>query len=404
MTQRDQGEAVNESGGPVYDRRRFLRQAGLGVAGIAGAALLDAGTSSASPFISRAVRGAATSPPMLPPGLLAAAKKEGTLNLIADPYNWANYGTQSTPNTVIGEFYKLYGINCPVVNPEGSSAQELTAILSFKGTPKDPDAVDVSPEIAEQGEAEKAFAPYKVQTWNDIPSNMKDPHGAWYGDYYGVQSFGTNTKVVKNPPTTWKDLLKPEYKGQVAIVNSPAVAGDAFAAVWSAALANGGSLDNIMPGLRFFQKLKDVGNFNPIIANPAQIASGETPIVIEWDYLNIAYKKQYPDIKAVVSVPADGKFANYYCQAISAYAPHPNAAKLWMEYLYSDLGQLEYLAGYVHPARYAAMSAAGKIPPGLAKDLPPASEYAGVHFPTLAQINKASAIVVANWDKMVGGV
>jgi len=335
---------------------------------------------------------------------LAAAKKEGTLNLIADPYNWANYGTQSTPNTVIGEFYKLYGINCPVVNPEGSSAQELTAITSFKGTPKDPDAVDVSPEIAEQGVAEKAFAPYKVQTWKDIPSDMKDPGGAWYGDYYGVQSFATNTKVVKNPPKTWSDLLKPEYKGQVAIVNSPAVAGDAFAAVWSAALANGGSLDNIMPGLRFFQKLKDVGNFNPIIANPSQVASGETPIVIEWDYLNLAYKKQYPDIKLVVSVPADGKFANYYCQAISAYAPHPNAAKVWMEYLYSDLGQLEYLAGYVHPARYAAMAAAGKIPASLAKDLPPASEYAGLHFPTLAQINKASAIVVANWDKMVGGV
>ena len=242
MTQRDQGEAVNESGGPAYDRRRFLRQAGLGVAGIAGAVLLDVGTSSASPFISRAVRGAATSPPKLPPGLLAAAKKEGTLNLIADPYNWANYGTQSTPNTVIGEFYKLYGINCPVVNPLGSSAQELTAILSFKGTPKDPDAVDVSPEIAEQGEAEKAFAPYKVQTWSEIPSDMKDPKGAWYGDYYGVTSFGTNTKVVKNPPKSWKDLLKPEYKGQVAIVNSPAVAGDAFAAVWSAALANGAAL------------------------------------------------------------------------------------------------------------------------------------------------------------------
>ena len=291
-----------------------------------------------------------------------------------------------------------------MVNPEGSSAQELTAILSFKGTPKDPDAVDVSPEIAEQGVTEKAFAPYKVQTWNEIPASMKDPSGAWYGDYYGVQSFGTNTKVVKNPPKTWKDLLKPEYKGQVAIVNSPAVAGDPFGSVWSAALANGGSLNNIMPGIRFFQKLKEVGNFNPIIANPSQIASGETPIVIEWDYLNLAYKKQYPDINFVVSVPADGKFANYYCQAISAYAPHPNAAKLWMEYLYSDLGQLEYLAGYVHPARYAAMAAAGKIPPSLAKALPPASEYAGLHFPTLAQINKASAVVVANWDKMVGGV
>ena len=136
MVERDEGVAGSEHG--AYDRRRFLRQAGLGVAGIAGAVLLDGGASSASPFISRACGERATAPPMLPPGLLAAAKKEGTLNLIADPYNWANYGTQSTPNTVIGEFYKLYGINCPVVNPDGTSAQELTAILSFKGTPQGP--------------------------------------------------------------------------------------------------------------------------------------------------------------------------------------------------------------------------------------------------------------------------
>ena len=228
MVEREEGVVGSERG--AYDRRRFLSQVGLGVAGIAGGLLYQSAASSASPLGSALAQRAGTSPPMLPPGLLAAAK-EGTLNLIADPYNWANYGTQSTPNTVIGEFYKLYGINCPVVNPEGSSAQELTAILSFKGTPKDPDAVDVSPEIAEQGVTEKAFAPYKVQTWNEIPASMKDPSGAWYGDYYGVQSFGTNTKVVKNPPKTWKDLLKPEYKGQVAIVNSPAVAGDPFGSV-----------------------------------------------------------------------------------------------------------------------------------------------------------------------------
>ena len=285
MVQRD--EDVSQSGAKAYDRRRFLRQAGLGAAGIAGGILLDAGASAASPLLASLGRSPATAPPMLPPGLLAAAQKEGTLNLIADPYNWANYGTQSTPNTVIGEFYKLYKINCPVTNPLGTSAQELTAILSFKNTSKDPDAVDVSPEIAEKGASEGAFEPYKVQTWSEIPTSIKDAGGRWYGDYYGVTSFGTNTKVVKNPPKSWKDLLKPEYKGQVAIDNSPAVAGDAFGAVWSAALANGGSLNNIMPGLEFFKKLKDIGNFNPVDCHPAQIASGETPIAIVWDYLNI---------------------------------------------------------------------------------------------------------------------
>ena len=46
-----------------------------------------------------------------------------------------------------------------------------------------------------------------------------------------------------------------------------------------------------------------------------------------------------------------------YVQAISAYAPHPNAAKLWMEYLYSDEGQNLWLKGYCNPIRYDDMVA-----------------------------------------------
>jgi putative spermidine/putrescine transport system substrate-binding protein len=402
-----QGNRPFEAGRAAYDRRRFLRNAGLGIAGLAGGVLLEAcGSSSSSgttTTTSAAVPGASTTTEAMA-ALEAAAKSEGTLNLIADPYNWANYGTQSTPNTVIGEFHTLYGIQCPVVNPEGTSAEELAAITTNKGTSKAPDAVDVSLAIAAQGATQGVFSPYKVSTWDDIPASMKDPNGVWTGDYYGVISFGTNTKVVTNPPQSWSDLLKPEYKGQVSIDGSPAAAGDALAAVFSAALANGGSLDNIMPGLEFFQHLKSIGNFNPVDCYSANIVSGETPIAIIWDYLNIGYRKQYPNINYVVSLPTTGKYGGIYCQAINATAPHPNAAKLWMEYLYSDQGQLEYLAGYVHPARYEALVSAGKVPAALSALLPTAAEYAGTQFATLDQITKASALCVANWDKMVGGV
>jgi putative spermidine/putrescine transport system substrate-binding protein len=398
-----QGHRPIGSGGSGYDRRRFLRNAVLGVGGLAAGSLLEAcGSSSSTSTTTVAATGSTAAGGMA--ALEAAAKSEGTLNLIADPYNWANYGTQSTPGTVIGGFHALYGIQCPVVNPEGTSAEELAAITADKGTSKAPDAVDVSLAIAAQGASEGLFAPYKVSTWNDIPTSMKDPNGVWTGDYYGVISFGTNTKVVKNPPKSWSDLENPEYKGQVAIDGSPAAAGDALGAIFSAALANGGSLDNVMPGLEFFAHLKSIGNFNPIDCYSANIVSGETPIAIIWDYLNIGYRKQYPNIDYVVSLPTTGKYGGIYCQAINATAPHPKAAELWLEYLYSDAGQLAYLEGYVHPARYEALVSAGKVPASLSAELPTAAEYAGTQFATLDQITKASALCVANWDKMVGGV
>jgi putative spermidine/putrescine transport system substrate-binding protein len=201
--------------------------------------------------------------------------------------------------------------------------------------------------------------------------------------------------------------MNPEYKGQVAIDGDPRSAGDAFAAVFAASLANGGSLDDIMPGIKFFQKLKAAGNFNPTDCYPANISKGTTPIAIVWDYLNLGYKTTttvFSDpSKYSVSIPTTGKFGNFYCQAISSDAPHPNAARLWEEFIYSDEGQLLYLAGYAHPARYAALAAANAIPTSLSAKLPPASAYAGVQFPNEAQTTAAAAVLASNWATMVGG-
>jgi putative spermidine/putrescine transport system substrate-binding protein len=88
-----------------------------------------------------------------------------------------------------------------------------------------------------------------------------------------------------------------------------------------------------------------------------------------------------------------------YVQAISAYAPHPNAARLWMEYLYSNDGQLIWLKGYCNPIRYEAMKAANAIPGDLAAKLPDAR---GVVLPTLDQITAATNAITAGWKTTVG--
>jgi len=330
--------------------------------------------------------------------LVAAAKKEGTLNVIALPPDWANYGE------IIAAFTKKYGIKINSASPNASSAEELQAIKSLKGQMRAPDVVDVGPAFAIQGAQEKLFTPYKNSNWATIPDSMKDPNGLWYGDYFGVIALGANRDVVKAMPQSWADTKKPEYKGQVALNGDPRRAGAAFAGVWSAALANGGSLDNIQPGIDFFAELKKMGNFIPVDATPATVQSGQTPITADWDYLQIGYNKQFAGkIKWEVGLPKDGIFGNYYAQAISATAPHPYAARLWQEFLFSDEGQVLWLKGFAHPARFNDLVSRNVVPQDLMAKLPPAEPYKQVRFPTVVQNDKAKQLIAAQWGPKVTG-
>src|SRR5918911_5714738 len=190
--------------------------------------------------------------------LIRRAKKEGHVNLIALPPDWANYGG------VLKAWKKKYGIAYTDDNPNGSSAQENQAIRSLKGDKRAPDAVDVGPSFAIAGASEGLYAKYKVRTFKTIPRGMKDGRGFWYGDYYGAVSIGYNANLVSPAPKTFKDLLKPAYKNKVALNGSPLTSGSAVAGVFAAALANGGSFNDVGPGIDFFAQLKKVGNFIPV--------------------------------------------------------------------------------------------------------------------------------------------
>ncbi len=262
--------------------------------------------------------------------------------------------------------------------------------------------VDVGLAFGPQAQQEGLIAPYKVSTWDTIPSDLKEKDGYWYGDYYGVLAFEVNTDMVKNSPQDRPDLLKPEYKGQVALAGDPRTSNQAILSVYAAALANGGSLDNAKPGLDFFAKLNQTGNFVPVIATAGTIAKGETPIIMQWDYLALADRDNFAgNPKTDVVIPTSGVIGGVYVQAISAYAPHPNAAKLWMEYLYSDEGQLAWLKGYCHPIRYQDLVSRNVIPADLAAKLPSADLYAKAVFPTIDQLSAAKTEITTNWDSVV---
>lgn len=334
--------------------------------------------------------------------LIEAAKKEGMLTTIALPHDWCGYGA------VIDGFKKKYPeITVNELNPDAGSADEVEAVKANKDNkgPQAPDVVDVGLAFGPQMKAEGLLQPYKVSTWDEIPENVKDADGHWYGDYYGVMSLLVNKDLVTNTPADWSDLLKPEYAGQVALAGDPRASNQAILGVLAAGMASGAAAgkDAGEAGLKYFGEMNKAGNFVPVIGKSGTLAQGATPIVVMWDYNALAAKDTLagnPPVEVVV--PASGVLAGVYVQGISAYAPHPNAAKLWMEYLYSDEGQLAWLKGYCHPARFNAMVKAGKVPQELLDALPPAESYEKAYFPTLEEVDANKAAVTAGWDSVVG--
>ncbi|MGY1630502.1 extracellular solute-binding protein [Geodermatophilus sp. SYSU D01186] len=329
--------------------------------------------------------------------LVEAAQAEGTLNVIALPPEWANYGE------MIDTFSEKYDIEVVSALPDGSSQDELNAVTSQRGQDRAPDVLDLGTAFARQAQAQDLLAPYRVQTWDDIPEDQKDPESHWYNDYGGYISIGCNATVVAQCPATFAELLDPRYAGQVALNGNPTQAAAAFAGVWAAALANGGDLDDIGPGIDFFGQVKDAGNWNPVEITPATILSGETPISIDWDYNNAALTDDLTAQGAQwqVAVPTDGLFGGYYSQAISRFAPHPAAARLWQEFLYSDEGQNIWLNGGARPVRLPVMQEAGTVDADALSALPPVEGTA--EFPTQEQETAAQQVVAERWNAEISG-
>lgn len=330
--------------------------------------------------------------------LYEAAMAEGMLTTIALPHDWCDYGAM-----IDGFKAKYPGIEVNELDPGAGSGEEIEAIRANMGNPgpQAPDVIDVGLSFGPSSKEEGLIQPYKVATWDEIPDAAKDAEGYWYGDYYGVMALETNADVVANPPTEYADLLKPEYKGQVALSGDPLTSNAAILSVWAAGLATGATgTDAAQAGLEFFKQLNDAGNFVPVDGGSNTVGIGETPIMFDWSYnsiLNGVNLAGNPEI--VTNVPAQGRLAGMYVQAISAYAPHPNAAKLWMEYLYSDEGQNIWAGGFCYPIRFESMSGAGKIPADLLAQLPSTE---GAYFPTIEDLNAAKAVIVEGWPTVVG--
>jgi putative spermidine/putrescine transport system substrate-binding protein len=328
-------------------------------------------------------------------GLVAAAKAEGTLNTITLPANWANYGN------IIKDFQTKYGIKVNDDNPDGSSQDEINAVQQLKGQSRAPDVLDMGTPFAVTADKSGLLAPYKVASWDQIPDASKAPDATWFDDYGGYVAIGYDTAKVTTAPTSFADLNKPIYKNMIALNGDPTQAGAAFAGVFAAALANGGSLDNIQPGIDYFAALKKSGNFVPVKGGPSTVQSGQTPILVWWDYLQASEVASQVSTWKVI-IPSDGHYADYYSQAISATAPHPAAARLWEEYLYSTEGQNLWLQGQARPIELTSLVQNGSVDQAALSKLPPAPS-GGLQLATQDQLTAAKAVVAQKWAAALGG-
>ena len=322
--------------------------------------------------------------------LIAAAKQEGTLNVIALPPTWANYGT------ILKTFTQKYGIKINSANPDGSSQDEVNAVNREHGTANAPDVLDIGQAVALANT--KLFAPYEVATWSSIPDAQKESTGLYYNDYGGYMSVGYSSKF--GTITSLDQLLGSAFKNAVALNGNPTQANAALNGVLMASLAEGGSVSNIANGVNFFQKLKQAGNFSATQATGATIKAGSTPVVFNWDYLNLPSYVGVSDWK--VFIPANAVVGGYYDQAINKNAPHPAAARLWEEFLYSqaaDGGQNLWLEGGARPVEQTAMASNGSLNSPAAAKLPTVTGTPV--FPSSSDATSAASYLAANWAKAV---
>ena len=340
-----------------------------------------------------------------PDELVAAARKEGRLAVIALPRDWCNYGR------IIDGFKARYGLAVDELQPEASSETELDTVRASRGNddPMVPDVIDVGLSFAEAAKSEGLLQPYKVSTWDSIPEAAKDTDGYWYGDYYGLLVFEVNADRVARLPVDWPDLASPEFRNAIGIAGAPG-SNQTIQTVLAAGLsATNGRIDEAARrGLEFFAELNRRGNLAPMIGNAETLADGRTPVLIRWDHLALGDRDALAGKTRITVVrPRTGIVAGVYAQAISAYARRPNAARLWMEHLYSDEVQLIMLDGRCHPIRLGALLRERKVPANLLQDLPSSendrkSGRAEPVFPTIEEQQRARDIILKGWDGIVG--
>jgi putative spermidine/putrescine transport system substrate-binding protein len=326
-------------------------------------------------------------------GLEAACKKEGQLNIIATPRDWANYGE------IIDNFKKVYKVKIDSNIPDGSSQDEIDQANKLKGTKRSPDVYDIGTTVGYKY-IDTHYAPYFVSNWAQIPNEKKDPKGRLTANYTGVLTVGYDGAL--GTITKLDDLLDPKFKGVVALNGDPTKASAGLNGLFMTSIANGGSFNDISKGVEWFKKLKAAGNFINVDPTPATIESGQTRVVFDWTY---NAKSVTDKFKAVgkswkTFTPAGAAVGSFYNVGVSSWAPHPACGRLWMEYVLSPAGSNSWAKGGAVPALWPWMIKGKTASADAIAVIGSGTSVA--NSANADQLTAANTYLVANWAAAVG--
>jgi putative spermidine/putrescine transport system substrate-binding protein len=303
------------------------------------------------------------------------------------PPEWADWGGMLR---LIGQ-----KINISVPPDNKNSGQSLAALIAEKAKPV-ADVVYLGGQVGPQARAADVLAPYKPQRWNEIPDGMKDADGYWFTIHSGTLGLFVNKAALRGKPVpaSWKDLLKPEYKGLVGYLN-PASAAVGQVGVIAVNLALGGSYENLDAGIAFFKQLQANQPIVPTQTAYARVLSGEIPILFDYDFN--AYRGKYSD-KAPVEfvIPQEGTQQLPYVMGLVARGPNPEQGKKMLDFVLSDDGQRHWANAFLRPVISSAMSAEVK-----ARFLPDA-DYARAKALDVVKLAAAARTIGERYQKEVG--
>lgn len=293
------------------------------------------------------------------------------------PPEWADWASQ------LKAIQQKIGISVPHDNK--NSGQSLAALIAEKANPV-ADVTYLGGQFGITAREAGVTAAYKPANWDQIPADLKDPEGFWFTIHSGTLGLFINKAALGNKPLpkSWRDLLKPDYKGMVGYLD-PTSAAVGYVGMVAINQALGGNFGNFDPAIGFFKELQKNQPIVPKQTSYARVLSGEIPILFDYDFN--AYRAKYTD-KAPVEfvIPAEGTVVVPYVMALVKSGPNPDNGKKVLDFTLSDEGQRLWANAYMRPVRAAAMT------PDIATKFLPASEYArakAIDLKAMANAQKA---------------